>query len=223
MRAWLAVLVLLAAGCGDAGEFAARSAPPTATKAPPPTGPVEEWCELLAGMDANLPLFVGAAVTSTGDPESVRKSAEALAGAYDQLAAAPPGAVAADIATVRDGYAAFRDDLEVVGFEYERVFAGIGQRPWQMTVFLEANERVAAFASEQCGADVVDVRLPEPDPISRQFLVDALVDTGLSPEQAGCLADRIGPDLGAGAAQPMAFEDAMADCDITFEDFVPDQ
>ncbi len=223
----LSVVVLLAA-CGDSGGVVVRTGPPPTTGAPLPTGPVGEWCDLLAEMDPNLPQFVGAAVPTGGGPDQVRTYAEAIAGSYERLAAAPPAAVAGDMAAVRDGFGAFRDDLAVVGYEYERVFAGIGQRPWQMSEFLKANQRVAAFANDQCGAGVVAQPPapsldPEVDPTGRQFLVDALVETGLTPEQAGCLADALGPDLGAGASQPMAFEDAMAGCGITFEDFIPDE
>ncbi len=224
--AWLAALVLLAAGCGDAGDFVARTGPPPTTGAPPPTGAVEEWCAVLGEVDPSLPLFAGAAVLTGGVPDDVRASTTALAAAYDRLAAAPPASIAGDVLIVRDGYASFRDDLEVVDFDYQRVFSGIGQRPWQESAFVEANRAVAEYANQACGAGVVAQPQPAPtefDDISRQFLIDALVDTGLTPEQAGCLADGLGPDLGAASGQPMAFEDAMADCGVTFDDFIPDE
>ncbi len=219
MRAVLVALMLVVAACGDAGDLL-----PTVTRAPeapPATGPVEEWCDVLAGVDPALPLFSGASI-NTADVEG---TAQGVATAYERLAEAPPGPVAGDMVEVRDGYASFRDDLAVVGWEYEKLFAAIGQRPWQQREFITAGERVAAFAADECGVEVAPV-VPAPaevDPIARGFLVDAFVDTGLSETQAGCLADSLGPDLGAGAAQPMAFEDAMADCGITFENFIPDE
>lgn len=214
MRALCMVVVavaLVAAACGDSDEGGSTAG--------------DQWCDVvdeLTGIDPFSSFDGTTAPTADELADAFDETAEVLARVRGQV----PSEIRADIELTADTFDGVIELLEEADFDFASVDPS-DERLGQLSseALQAAGDRIEAYNNERCGLvsdadDGIDDTVPNvpaevPLDALGQEIVDGLVASGFSRQEARCLLDQLGPTMSGFQGSNPA--DALRACGVELD------